>query len=99
MQQHLAALHKAGIYAVVLIAFLCALFGGGVGPLTGDVFALSMVASWFINGRKPAKSASGRWWNMLILGAIAFTAFQLLATPEPIIIAAIRFVLVLIVAK
>src|SRR5690554_7707964 len=36
---------------------------------------------------------------MLILGAIAFTAFQLIAPPEPIIIAAIRFVLVLIVVK
>lgn len=99
MQQHLARLHKAGIYSVVLIAFLCALLGGGVGPLTGGLFVVSLVASWLLNGRNPTERAPSRGWNILILATIAFTAFRLIATAEPIIVAAIRFVLVLMAVK
>ncbi|AWV89675.1 transglutaminase TgpA family protein [Bradymonas sediminis] len=99
MQQHLAGLHKGGIYAVVLIAFLCAAFGGGVGALTGAGFIIATLASWFTSKNKPADATPSRWWNVVTLGFIAFTAFQLLATSEPIIVAALRFVLVLIAIK
>lgn len=99
MQQRLARLQKAGIYAVVAIAFLCAALGGGVGPLMGAIFVVSGIASWFVSKTKFFGPASSRWWNLLILVFIAITVVQLLTTPEGLITAAIRFVLVLTVIK
>jgi protein-glutamine gamma-glutamyltransferase len=99
MQHRLGRLHKSSLYVVCAIAFLSIVFGGGVGPLMGAVFAIGLVGSWFVDEADWIDPSFARWWNVIILGFVGLTVLQLVATNESVIQAALRFVLLLTLIK
>jgi transglutaminase-like putative cysteine protease len=99
MTFELEKLHKISLYVVVTVAFLCIVAGGGSGPIMGAIFVTGMVASWWIDEKNLLSESAGKWFNGIILAFIALTIFQVIMTEEPLIDAAIRFVLVLVVVK
>jgi transglutaminase-like putative cysteine protease len=92
-------MHKLSIYAVITIAFLCVVFGGGIGPLMTIGFAAALPASWYVDRAGLVDASFARWWNVLILAFVGVTVLQLVMTDESIISAAIRFVLLLTMVK
>ncbi|MGM0557409.1 MAG: transglutaminase TgpA family protein, partial [Myxococcota bacterium] len=99
MNLELEKLHKISLYVVVLVAFLCIVAGGGAGPIIGSIFVAGMVTSWWIDEKNLLSPAAGKWFNGIILAFIGLTIFQVIMTEEPIIDAAVRFVLLLVVIK
>jgi transglutaminase-like putative cysteine protease len=84
---------------VITIAYLCVVFGGGVGPLMTIAFAAALPASWLVDRAGLIDASFARWWNVLILAFVGVTVLQLVMTEESIISAAIRFVLLLTMVK
>jgi transglutaminase-like putative cysteine protease len=98
-QKRIRGMHKLSIYAVITIAYLCVVFGGGVGPLMTIGFGVALPASWFVDRAGLIDASFAKWWNLLILAFVGVTFLQILTTDESIISAAIRFVLLLTTVK
>ncbi|MFW5967618.1 MAG: transglutaminaseTgpA domain-containing protein, partial [Persicimonas sp.] len=100
LKNRLLGLHKASVYAMVVMAFLCVVVGGGVGAVLGTVFVVGAVASWFVDRAQMLDpERARRWGNALVVVFIAVSAAHLLTTEAGAIYAAIRFVLLLALFK
>ena len=101
MREHrrLDRLFEASLYVLVLIPFLMIASGGAVGSVLGGLFALSLPVSWWTQRHKLIGDRFGNLWNVIVVGFVAVSAFQLVTTEMTLLAAAIRFVIVLTAIK
>ncbi len=90
---------QIGLYVIIALPFLMVLAGGGVSLLIGGPFIALLVLSWFSHRSGWPKKTHTKWWNAGVLVFIAFTLLQLFFTATPVLDAALRLVLVLILIK
>lgn len=95
-------LHEASIYLLTLLSF--ATIATGTGSINASpiliAFPLLAVLSWFTHKRKTFSRSHAWLWNIIVLGALAFSAFEIIASPTADVIrTGIRFILILLLIK
>lgn len=98
MNSRLERLHKASLYAVLLVAFFAMFTGGTLWAVTGAIFPAALAGCWFVDRAGWGDDSYRSWWNALILAAFGVTAGFVLFTDQGIL-AGIRFVLLLTIIK
>ncbi len=92
-------LFETSLYLILLIPFGMLLIGDSVSLPMGIVFGVVGLASWFLRGGALADPKNQKWWNLGIMGYVAYTMFQIFFSDEAILQTGINLVLVLVLIK
>lgn len=95
----LDALFELALYLLVALPVAAIAFGGSLGNVLGIVFVTALPASWWFHKRGLANAGQAKWWNLIVLGFLGVTAFQLVTTELSLLRGGIQFVVVLTIIK
>lgn len=94
-----STLHKAVSYLLVGTALVALAFSGELAPALLIGAGVSFVASWFIEPRESPGKLGPRLWVGATLLLLAYTLFDVVAGDAPTLVAAVHFLLFLVVNR
>ncbi len=100
--RHITNLHEVSMYLLIALAFGTIATGSATGASTALLIAFPVLTaiSWFTHKHNIFTRAHAWLWNTILLGFLAYSAFEILTIPAADVIRiGIRFILVLILVK